>query len=240
MVIAVIVISIILPTLNEGKYLARTLRAIKAQKYGGEVEVIVSDSHSDDDTREIAMKCGAKVVMAGRLGPAVGRNRGAQAAKGNILVFLDADTLPSEGLLARISKTLEERRDAIGGTCKFLPYKGGLLDWFIYAMTNGAARVMIMFGVPQDPGYCFFYRKQVFEKLGGIREDLALNETQDLAIRSREYGKFVYMNVPVFTSLRRYRKAGYLRTLWMYLKSAITYFKTGKVSKSKFKFEPVR
>ncbi len=240
MVIAVIVISIILPTLNEGKYLDRTLRTIKGQKYKGEVEIIVADSHSDDDTQEVARRHGAKVVLSERLGPAVGRNRGAQVAKGDILVFLDADTIPSENLLACISKTLEERRDVVGGTCKFLPYKGGLVDWLIYALTNGAARVMIRFGVPQDPGYCFFYRREVFEKLGGLREDLALNETHDLAIRSKEYGNFVYMNVPVFTSLRRYRKAGYLRTLWMYLRSAITYFKTGSVSKFKFKFEPVR
>jgi len=234
------VISIIIPTLNEGEYLDKTLMAIKSQKYDGEVEIIVSDSHSDDNTQEIARRHGAEVVLAERLGPAVGRNRGAQAAKGEILVFLDADTVPSENLLARISKILEENKDIIGGTCKFLPYKGGLLDWLIYTFTNAAARIMINLRIPQDPGYCFFYRRDIFKKLGGLREDLVLNETHDLAIRSKAYGNFVYMNAPVFTSLRRYRKVGYLRTIWMYLISAITYFKTGNVSKSKFKFEPVR
>jgi glycosyltransferase involved in cell wall biosynthesis len=234
------VISIIIPTLNEGKYLDKTLLAIKGQKYDGEVEIIVSDSRSEDDTREIARRHGAQVVLSDRLGPAVGRNRGAQAAKGDILVFLDADTVPSEGLLAGIAKMLEENKEIVGGTCKFLPYKGSLRDWLLYVLTNIAAKIMINLGVPQDPGYCFFYRSDVFKKLGGLREDLALNETHDLAIRSKAYGSFVYLNVPVFTSLRRYRKAGYLRTIWMYLTSAITYFKTGSVSKFKFKFEPVR
>lgn len=233
-------ISIVIPTLNEGKYLGKTLRAIKAQRYDGEIEIIVSDSRSDDNTREIAKIYGTKIVLSERLGPAVGRNRGAKTAKGDILVFLDADTIPSEGLLAGISEVLKNRKDVVGGTCKFLPYKGRFVDWLIYAVANGAARVLIRFGVPQDPGYCFFYRRKVFEKLGGIREDLALNETHDLAMRSKKYGKFVYVNVPVFTSLRRYRKVGYLRTIWMYLKSTITYFKTGSVSKLKFKFEPVR
>ena len=232
-------ISIIIPSLNEGKYLDRTLLAIKGQKYDGEVEIIVSDSRSEDNTQEVARRHRATVVLSDRLGPAVGRNRGAQAAKGDILVFLDADTIPSENLLARISKTLE-KRDVVGGTCKFLPYKGGLVDWLIYAFSNAAARIMINFGIPQDPGYCFFYRREVFRKLGGLREDLVLNETHDLAIRSKTYGNFVYTNVPVFTSIRRFREAGYLRTIWMYLTSAITYFKTGNVSKSKFKFEPVR
>jgi glycosyltransferase involved in cell wall biosynthesis len=234
------VISIIIPTLNEGKYLDKTLMAIKSQKYGGEVEIIVSDSHSDDNTQEIARRYGAEVVLTEMLGPAVGRNRGAQAAKGEILVFLDADTVPSENLLARISEILEENKGIVGGTCKFLPYNGGLLDWLIYTFTNAAARIMINLRIPQDPGYCFFYRKDIFKKLGGLRDDLVLNETHDLAIRSKAYGNFVYMNTPVFTSLRRYRKVGYLRTIWMYLISAITYFKTGNVSKSKFKFEPVR
>ncbi|HID60963.1 MAG TPA: glycosyltransferase [Hadesarchaea archaeon] len=235
-----IVISVVIPTLNEGKYLGTTLRAIKAQRYGGKVEIIVSDSRSEDNTREIARKYGAKVVLSEKSGPAVGRNRGALIAKGDILVFLDADTIPSKDLFVCINDTLKKRKDVVGGTCKFLPYKGRFVDWLIYALSNGVARLMIRFGVPQDPGYCFFYRRKVFEKLGGIRGDLALNETHDLAIRSKRHGKFVYLNVPVFTSLRRYRKAGYLCTIWMYLKSTVTYFRTGSVSRIKFKFEPVR
>ncbi len=240
MIIGVIVISVILPTLNEGKYLDRTLRAIKDQGYGGEVEIIVSDSRSDDDTQEIAKRYDAKVVLSERLGPAVGRNCGAKAAKGNILVFIDADTAPSKNLLARINDVLERRKEIIGGTCQFLPSGGGLLDWLLYALANAAGRAMIRLGVPQDPGYCFFYRREVFEKLGGFREDLVMNETHDLAIRSKAHGKFIYLNVPVFTSLRRYKKLGYVKTIGEYLRSSITYFRTGAVPKSKFKFEPVR
>lgn len=240
MIIGVIVISVILPTLNEGKYLDRTLQAIKSQRYDGEVEIIVSDSRSEDDTQRIARRHGAKVVVSERRGPAVGRNRGAQAAKGDILVFMDADTAPSENLLARINAVLEKRKDVIGGTCQFLPSGGSMVDWFLYGLANAAAKVMIRLGVPQDPGYCFFYRREVFERLRGIREDLVMSETHDLAIRSKRCGKFVYLNVPVFTSLRRYKKAGYLKTIGAYLKSIITYFVTGDVPKSKFKFEPVR
>lgn len=239
-IIAVIVISVILPTLNEGEYLDRTLRAIRGQRYEGEFEIIVSDSHSEDDTQEIARRYGARVVLSERLGPAVGRNRGAQVARGDILVFIDADTVPSKNVLALISKVLERRKEVIGGTCQFLPSGGGLVDWFIYILANAAARVMIKLGIPQDPGYCGFYRREIFEKLGGLREDLAMNETHDLAIRSKAYGKFVYLNVPVFTSLRRYRKAGYFKTIGTYIKSTIAYFRTGRVPKSKFKFEPVR
>jgi len=239
-VIGLIVISVVISTLNEGKYLDATLRAVKRQSYRGDLEIIVSDSRSEDDTQEIAKRHGAKVVLSDRLGPAAGRNRGAQVARGDILVFLDADTIPSSGVLSAINEMLKMRRDVVGGTCKFLPYGGGFVDWMLYALSNGAARMMIKLGLPMDPGYCFFYRRKIFDRLGGIREDLSLNETHDLAIRSKKYGKFVYLNIPVFTSLRRYRKAGYLRTVWMYIKSTIEYFKTGTVPRSKFRFEPVR
>ncbi len=189
-------ISIIIPTLNEGKYLDRTLMAIKSQKYGGEVEIIVSDSHSDDNTREIARRRGAEIVLAERLGPAVGRNRGAQAAKGEILVFLDADTVPSENLLARISKILEENKDIVGGTCKFLPYNGGLLDWLIYTFTNAAARIMINLRIPQDPGYCFFYRRDIFKKLGGLRETIHGASAWGLVLPKQGYSHRIYPSSP--------------------------------------------
>lgn len=232
-------ISVVIPTLNEGKYLEETLRAIKDQTYR-DFEIIVSDSESDDDTQEIARKYGATVVVSERLGPAVGRNRGAAIAKGEILLFLDADTIPSRGVLEGIDKTVKERKDVVAGTCAFYPHDGGLVDWLLFGLANAAARLMIKGGTPQDPGNCGFYKREVFEKMGGIREDLKLNETQDLAMRTKPYGKFVYIKVPAFTSLRRYKKAGYLETTRIYVNAAVAYFKYKNVPSEKFEFPPVR
>jgi glycosyltransferase involved in cell wall biosynthesis len=232
-------ISVVIPTLNEGDYLEKTLRALKDQTYQ-DFEVIVSDSNSNDNTQDVAKRHGARVVVSERKGPAHGRNEGAKAAKGDILVFIDADTTPSPNLLSSVDRTLKTRKEVIGGTCQFYPAEGKIYDWFIYMMTNAAARALIASGTPQDPGYCFFYRKEVFKKLHGFREDLALNETHDLAIRSKNYGKFMYLKVPVFTSLRRWRKAGYLNTLKMYLGSTIYYMRTGQTPSDKYKFVPVR
>jgi glycosyltransferase involved in cell wall biosynthesis len=233
------VISVIIPTLNEGEYLEKTLVALKDQSCQ-DFEIIVSDSRSDDNTQEIAKKYGAKLVLSDRLGPAVGRNRGARIAKGEILLFLDADTIPSRAALEGIDKIMKERKDVVGGTCTFYPFEGGLVDWLIFALANAAARVMIKSGVPQDPGNCGFYRRKVFEKIGGIREDLKLNETHDLALRTRPYGNFVYIRAPAFTSVRRYRKAGYLETIRIYINATISYFHKKQVPSEKFVFEPVR
>ncbi len=232
-------ISIVIPTLNEGEYLEETLRSIKSQT-SQDFEIIVSDSKSDDNTQKIAKKYGAKIVVSERRGPAFGRNRGAEAAKGDILLFLDADTVLSKGALAGIEKIMNERKDVAAGTCTFYPLRGGPFDWLLFALANAAARIMIRFGIPQDPGNCGFYRKEVYEKMGGIREDLKLNETHDLAMRTKPHGNFVYIKVPAFTSLRRYKKAGYMETIMIYIKAAISYFNEKKVTDEKFYFPPVR
>ena len=92
-------ISIIIPTLNEEKYIERCLKSLKNQSFRN-FEIIVSDSYSTDDTVKIAKKYGAKVVLTKKTGPAAGRNEGARKAKGSILVFLDADTFVTKKFLA--------------------------------------------------------------------------------------------------------------------------------------------
>ncbi|MBI2647452.1 glycosyltransferase [Candidatus Woesearchaeota archaeon] len=81
-------ISIIIPTWNEEKYLPKLLECIKKQTYK-DYEIIVADANSKDKTREVAKKYNCRIVKGGV--PAVGRNNGAKVAKGDILLFLDAD-----------------------------------------------------------------------------------------------------------------------------------------------------
>ena len=81
-------LSIIIPAYNEEKYLPRLLRCIKEQTYK-DYEIIIADANSTDKTRQIAKKYGCKIAKGGL--PAVGRNNGAKIAKGDILLFLDAD-----------------------------------------------------------------------------------------------------------------------------------------------------
>lgn len=233
-------LSVIIPTLNEGKYIERTLLALKNQRCDEEVEIIVSDSFSKDSTAEIAKKYGAKVVSSEPRGPAAGRNVGASEARGEVLIFLDADTIVSHNLLQSISDVFKVEKGVVGGTSAFYPQDGGPVDKIMYKFANLFARAAIKFGYPHDPGYCGFYRREVFEKLGGIREDLALCETHDLAMRSKRYGRFIYLNVPVYTSLRRFKKEGYRKSLFTYIYSTLYYYLKKRVPKDKFKFVPVR
>jgi len=225
--------------LNEGEYLEHTLLALKHQRCDEGFEIIVSDSYSTDNTVELAKKHGAKVVQSEPRGPAVGRNVGVATAKGDVLVFLDADTIPSQNFLQSISDTMKQK-NVVGGTCAFLCKNGNSLDKLMFAFVNLFARLAIRLGFPHDPGYCGFYRRSVFEKIGGLREEMVLCETHDLAMRAKRHGKFVYLNVPAYTSLRRFKKAGYRKTLSMYISSTLYFYAKRKVPKEKFKFVAIR
>ena len=95
-------LSIIIPTLNEEKYLGRLLRLIKKQSYQPK-EIIVADGSSTDKTISIARSFGCRIIKGGT--PAQGRTAGGKKAKGKILLFLDADVIfRGTNFLKRIMK----------------------------------------------------------------------------------------------------------------------------------------
>src|SRR3989344_4462300 len=107
-------ISIIIPTFNEEKYLPKLLNCIKNQTYK-DYEIIIADANSKDKTKAIAKKYGCKTVRGGL--PAVGRNNGAKAAKGDILLFLDADSLIEKDFLKNCLGDIQKRNLDVAGTC---------------------------------------------------------------------------------------------------------------------------
>jgi len=106
--------SIIIPAFNEEKYLARTLDCIyRAKEFlkdrdARAVELLVIDNNSTDRTVDVARNSGAKVFSEPIHNVAKVRNTGARAASGDILIFIDADTLIPETLLWRINQTMSD------------------------------------------------------------------------------------------------------------------------------------
>ena len=97
-------ISIIIPTYNEEEYLPKLLESIKSQDFN-DYEVIVADAQSNDNTRKIAEEYGCVVVEGGLPGP--GRNRGAEVAQGEMLLFLDSDLELTENYLKNVVEEFE-------------------------------------------------------------------------------------------------------------------------------------
>ena len=114
-------ISIIVPAFNEAAILGETLGGIRLaaaafEAAGHEWELIVCDNNSTDATAAIAREAGARVVFEpiNQIGRA--RNAGAAAAAGQWLVFVDADSHPSRGLLADVARTIASGRCLAGGS----------------------------------------------------------------------------------------------------------------------------
>jgi len=227
------------PAWNEGRYLAKLLESLSRQTYK-DFEVVVADSGSEDDTEEVATRFGAKLVQGPRKGAGEGRNRGAREAQGDILVFIDSDCVASEDLLEKVIDVCKAP-DVIGGTFAFYPLDGTWLDNLLYKVGNIYEKASIVLGFYHNSGYGFFYRRKVYEDLGGIREEVVFNETHDLALRSGGKGKFVYLDSPVYTSMRRYREYGYFETVVkIYIWSTLYYYLTKQSPKDRFEYKPAR
>ena len=113
-------ISVVVPAFNEEKFIARSLRKIKAATdafaaTGWESEIIVCDNNSTDRTAEKARASGAIVVFEPVNQISRARNKGASAAKGDWLVFVDADSYPSRELFADLSAAIQSGKHLGGG-----------------------------------------------------------------------------------------------------------------------------
>jgi rSAM/selenodomain-associated transferase 2 len=203
-------VSIIVPTLNEEAVLGRTLSALAEQ--APPTEVIVVDGHSADDTRARARAWGASVLRAER-GRASQLNRGADAADGDLLLFLHADTvLPPDGV-ATIRRTLASP-SITSGTFRLQFDRTTPLLRF-YAWCTRWPWIRLCFG---DRG--LFVERSAFEAVGGY-PDWPLFEDLELAARLHDNGGFRFLDSAVTTSARRFRRRGVLtqqlRNLYLWL-----------------------
>jgi len=119
-------VSVIIPARNEARSIAGLIRAVQEQAPPGwRVEVVLVDDGSTDDTAAVARAAGARVLelgqRAGGGNPAVARNRGALAATGDPLVFLDADCLPASHWLRRLLEGHEAGAAVVGGALDLPP-----------------------------------------------------------------------------------------------------------------------
>jgi len=199
-------ISVVIPAKNEEELLPNLLESIRAQDFD-DYEVIVADALSDDRTREIAAQYGAMVVDGGM--PAVGRNAGARAASGEILVFLDADVIIPEHFLKNLYTEMQERYIDVA-TCAIIPLSDIQLDRIIHKLIN----LTILANLRVDPkafGFCIFITKRLFNRIGGFDETIKVAEDNDLVKRASAFRPLRFLNtVHLHVSVRRFEKEGRL------------------------------
>ena len=192
-------ISIIIPTFNEEKYLPKLLNSIKNQSFK-EYEIIVSDNNSNDKTLEVAKKNKCKTVKGGL--PGMGRNNGAKAAKYDWLLFLDSDVLLPKMFLESF---FEKSKKYDYATCRIEPLTHNFEYRFFYMLKNYSNYI----SRNHISGQCLLIKKRLFEKIEGYDGSLTLGEEHDLAKRLRKHGKGkFFMNIIAFNYPRRLEKDG--------------------------------
>jgi len=227
-------VSIIIPALNEENYLPLLLQSIKNQDFKGEYEIIVADAGSIDKTREIAKIFGCKIVKGGL--PAKGRNEGVKIAKGDILLFIDADVILPKDFLQKTIKEVSKRNLDVAGFLIF-PVAG---EKFIYRLIFQIYNFWIRAfeKVLSHSTMVILIKRQLHQKIKGFDEDIKIGEDHWYVRQASKYGKFgIIKSTKVFASMRRFEKDGLIKTCLKYIFAGIYMLLFGPIKKEFFKYE---
>lgn len=191
-------ISIIIPAFNEERLIAGTLREVQAAaavfaQRGWAVEMLVCDNNSSDLTAELARTAGATVVFEPVNQIARARNRGAEAARGEWLIFIDADSRPNAGLFEDVAAQIQRGKCLAGGSTVRLDGE----HWLGNAVTelwNGISRALRWVA-----GSFIFCEAAAFRAIGGFSNELFAGEEIDLSRRLKRLARKTGREVVILT-----------------------------------------
>lgn len=198
-------VSVIIPTYNEEGTIGRLVAYLLANADPLLLqEVLVVDGGSLDRTAEEAEWAGARVLHAPQKGRAAQMNAGAQAAKGDVVYFLHADTFPPRFFCHDIRRAV--RQDFLCGAYRLT------FDYPHWFLRLNAWFTRFNLSLFRFGDQSLFVKKDLFEKVNGFREDLVVLEDQEIIFRLRREAKFKIFNRSVVTSARKYLENGVFRT----------------------------
>jgi len=218
-------VSVVIPAYNEEKYLPLCLESIRKQDYAAEYEVIVVDNASTDNTAKIALDWGAKVVYESKRSPACARQKGAEAATGEIIAFIDADTqAPTCWLSTIMSRFVQEPETVVisgpyaysdaGSIAKIATYASNfisiILDQLFRKAFNKGGAIW---------GCNFAVRRSALLEVGGFDTSIRFyGEEYELSLRLKRVGKGgIIPRLFVLTSARRLKRMGVVTQYWNWI-----------------------
>ena len=229
-------ISIIIPTYNEEKYLGKTLERLKS--FTLPHELIITDDKSLDSTVAIAKQYTDKVLVPVAKHATIGanRNEGVKASKGDLLVFMDSSCYVEnpDAFFAHALADFSTDPKLVGLTGKLSVYPeletwGDQLMYLIFNLTHHIKNNILHTG--ESSGKFQMIKREAFEKVNGIREDLVTGEDADLFYRLSKVGRTLYDGkLVIFHSGRRAHAVGWIKLLsiWMINRFWMTAFGTSK------------
>ena len=205
--------SVVVPAYNEEKLLPETLRALREATVQLSCEIAVVDNQSTDRTAAIARDSGAKVLSESEHNIAKVRNAGARSASGDVLIFVDADTIVSAELLQTIADRMRDEK-CFGGAVavEYGEFERPWMRYYLYGWKFWEKFFNMKQGAAQ------FCRRQVFEALGGYDTGIYVGEDIEFYWRLTKFareggGQLFFIKEPkVKTSPRRLDRIPFLKT----------------------------
>lgn len=231
--------SVIIPCLNEEKYIGVLLETLCRQTHK-DFEVIVVDGHSEDRTIDVIMsfndKLDLRIVDSDR-GVSRQRNNGASQAQHDHLLFLDADSRLDNLYLEDFALELLNSNADIA-TAYIWPDSRSPMDWFFWMHAN-VLTDLTRYVWPLGYGMNLYIKKSLFNKIHGFNESIKVAEDVDLVKRSVASGGSyaVFKKPKYFTSVRRLAKEGHLSFFFKTMLIAWQAYRRGGFSKVDVSYE---
>jgi rSAM/selenodomain-associated transferase 2 len=194
-------VSIIIPVFNESDHIGKLVRYLIRFGNDSLEEIIVVDGGSTDDTLRHAKEAGALSVIFPEKGRAAQMNYGALLAKGDLLYFVHADTLPPKTYIADVLDAIKSGYD-IGRYLSTYDSKSWLLK------LNAVLSHLDTFG-GMGGDQTLFITKKLFQQTGGFDGTMKIMEEFEFCARARKLGKYKIITKPVLISARKYDTNGW-------------------------------
>lgn len=208
-------VSVVVTTKNEERNIANCLKSIKQQDYpGDEIEIIVVDNSSSDRTKEIAGKYTNKVFNKGPERSAQ-RNFGVEKSKGEYIIYLDADMIPSERVIAECVGAVRRDKDLVA-----LYISEIIMGERFWSKVRRFERSFYD-GTVID---CVrFIRKDKFVEAGGFDLSMTGPEDWDLDKKLRDIGRVGLVKEPIYHNEAEFNFKSYLSKKSYYINSFDNY-----------------
>ncbi len=241
-------ISVVIPTYNEESNIEETLIAVKKQICNFPYEIIVADGQSSDRTVSIAKRF-AKVYISPQKGKVFQLNYAVPSTSGDLLLFLDADTLIGIDFLQRIYKIFEKDENLFACSARFKYYNGidlsfklGSLSFTItrYFFLNINMHLWYFFktllGYPELSGCNIIVRRHIFLRVGGFKQppnslgiDKVFSDSIIYLTRKLKKGKIKTLNfLSVLTAGRHLSTSRSLKRIGQYHSKKEIYYELAK------------
>ncbi|WP_440890030.1 glycosyltransferase family 2 protein [Vibrio sp. WZ-1] len=232
-------VSVVIITLNEEKRIGRLLEDLTQQTHQN-FEVIVVDSNSEDSTREVAQAYENSLPkltvchMEAR-GVSLGRNTGAELAKYERILFLDADVRLPRDFLSRAMSKLEDAKLEVAGV--YMGSKGlPMAHKLAYGMFN-AGLFITQYVFPTAVGACIFSTKRAHKEINGFDESITLCEDCDYVKRASKTWRFRFLPMTFEFDPRRLEQDGFMKMGITYFKANVHRFFFGEMRNNEMEYK---